>query len=102
VQLDPDDAEILYNFGDSLHDCGRPKEAEKAFDRLVHLRPDYADAWNTLGIIKEDLGDLDGATECYQKAVDLDPHLERAQKNLRRANAKFWQSLAEGLYDDND
>jgi|GEM_PF-5011080 len=89
LQMDAEHSEALYNLGDSLHDSGRPKEAKSVFEKLVRLRPTYADAWNTLGIIKEDLSDLEGAVECYEKAVESDPALERAQKNLRRAEAKW-------------
>ena len=89
MQLDPDDKEVLYNYGDSLDDCGKSKEAEKVFERLVHLYPGHADAWNTLGFIREKrLNMLSSAIECYEKAVECDPNLERARTNLRRARAE--------------
>ena len=46
------------------------------------LKPDYVDAWQTLGRAHEDLGQLDKAEECYKKVLELEPKHKGAKEGL--------------------
>jgi len=50
------------------------------------LNFEYAEAYNGLGTIKNDLNDYQGAITCYNKAIELDSHSTSAYNN--RGNAK--------------
>lgn len=98
LQLEPKHKEATYNLGDILHDMsmcasGSEKkrllsEAAQVFRGLLEIHPDYADAHNTLGMILQDSGDLDGAVNCFERAIECDPDLTRAASNLRAARGR--------------
>ena len=44
-----------------------------AYSKAIENNPNDADAYFFRGIAKEDLGDLIGAKEDYQKAINLNP-----------------------------
>ena len=50
--------------------------------KAVSLKPDYTDAWETLGRAYEDLGQVDKAEETYKKVLTLDPSNKEAKDGL--------------------
>lgn len=43
--------------------------------------PDYAEAWNNLGVLQRDLGQVTEALESYQRAMDIMPEARNAGQN---------------------
>ena len=43
--------------------------------------PEYAEAWNNLGVLQRDLGQISEAIESYQHAIDILPESRNASQN---------------------
>src|SRR5690606_17190744 len=59
------------------------------------LSPQDADIHNNLGNVLRELGRLDEAIACYEKALQLDPHLYHARVHLvhQKQHVCDWQDL---------
>jgi len=68
-----------YLKGKSSDDLSR---ASADFRKAVELDPDYASAWNGLGVSSTQSGDIDGAIAAWKKAVELKPDFGFALYNL--------------------
>jgi len=62
--------------------AGKRAEAVFALEKLVESYPDYAPAYNDLGVLHGEIGNFDKALAAYEKAVSLDPGNAIFQKNL--------------------
>jgi tetratricopeptide (TPR) repeat protein len=74
------------NYGIALLDEGLYLEAANAFDHVVTLRPEYADAVTNVGLTKLRTEDYFAAGKAFNRALDLDP---------QNARAMFYRALAE-------
>lgn len=50
---------------------GEPALAAESLERAVVLDPEYGEAWNNLGRIRERLGDVEGAGQAYERALSI-------------------------------
>jgi len=86
VALSPDDWRALNNLGSALLKVGREKEALKYLARAEELGPDEPERRLNnllqLGEARRHMGDLDGAQECFRKAITQNPRSGRAWHNL--------------------
>jgi tetratricopeptide (TPR) repeat protein len=57
-------------------------EAKSHLDQALAAQPNDAQGNYYMGVVKEKLGDRDGATENYKKAIAADPGLVEASNNL--------------------
>jgi len=80
-------AEVRFNLGNCYYAQRRRSEASAQFLAAVGRAPDYAEAWNNLGIVRGELGDRDGAVAALQKALEIVPHYADAHFNLADALA---------------
>lgn len=67
------DARALYKEGFEHFTHERLDEAVDAYRRALERDPDFALAWNGLGMALAQKGDLDGAIEAGRKLVELEP-----------------------------
>jgi predicted O-linked N-acetylglucosamine transferase (SPINDLY family) len=81
VQLRPDDATGLNNYGQLLRDLGRLPEALERYERALTLRPDYAEAHNNRGNALHFLGRFDEALASYERALALKGDYPEALNN---------------------
>jgi tetratricopeptide (TPR) repeat protein len=81
------DPEAHFNLGNCLYALRRRAEAAARFEAATAAAPDYAEAWNNLGIVRGELGDRDGAIAALQRALALVPHYADAHYNLAEALA---------------
>ncbi|MDQ7798965.1 MAG: tetratricopeptide repeat protein [Candidatus Edwardsbacteria bacterium] len=56
--------------------------AEAEFHRALDIRPDFAEAYNNLGLTLSDLGKKEEAVEAFKRAIDLSPEAPEAYNNL--------------------
>ena len=75
------DAKAQVEFGIKVAQSGLWQEATYRWERATELDPDYAAAWNNLGIAYEHEGRFDEARDAYEKALDLEPDNLMIQQN---------------------
>lgn len=69
----------------------RLDEARDHFQRSVEIYPQYAMAYNNLGVIAMRTGDMEGGKQFFVKAVELDPKLPNASLNLAKVSSEGGQ-----------
>ncbi len=80
-------AEIHFNLGNCYYGQRRRSEAAAQFLAAIGKAPEYAEAWNNLGVVRGELGDRAGAVEALRRALELVPHYADAHYNLAEALA---------------
>lgn len=63
-------------------DPGRWTEAVEAYEQVIAIDPDYAAAWNNLGLLQHRMGRYRRAGECYRGALAADGACIQAAFNL--------------------
>jgi len=82
IAIDSQNAAYSFNFGKTLLQLGRAREACEALERAAGLDPDYADAYNELGLARAGAGSLQAAEAAFRKALSLQPSYWEAHSNL--------------------
>lgn len=85
MRLFPTVAAFPFNLAHNLQEADRPREGLRFAERALALRPRYAKAWNTLGIIRIRLRDSVGARAALRHALRIDPRLHHAMLNVGNA-----------------
>lgn len=81
-------AEAQFNLGNCRYQLRDFAGAEAAYADAVHLQPDYAEAWNNLGIARvAQLARRGEAVLAFRRALELRPHYADAHYNLADALA---------------
>jgi len=78
----PDNPYLLNEVGNQLLLRGRRKDAETHFQKAVKLNPEFAAAWNNLGVVRLTLGKKTEAATAYRKALKIQPNYALAWYNL--------------------
>lgn len=73
IALEPWDAELHANLGNSYKELGRLNEAEQEYRKALSIDPGYAAVYSNLGVVLKDRGYFDEAEACYRKALSLTP-----------------------------
>ena len=65
----------------TLCELGRRAEARADLERALQLDPNYADAWNNLGIERQYIGDADGALAAFRRCMEVNRDHGYARRN---------------------
>lgn len=87
LEMQPDDAHALNNYGQTLARAGRTDEAIAEMRKALAVRPEYAEAENNLGFVLASTGRANEAVEHYRAAISDKPGYAEAHLNLGRALA---------------
>ena len=68
-----------------LKNQGKLEEAIEAYNKALAIKPDYADAYNNMGITLKEQGKLEEAIEAYNKALAIKPDYAEAYNNMGNA-----------------
>ncbi|MFM8558109.1 MAG: tetratricopeptide repeat protein, partial [bacterium] len=79
LELNPHYLEARLLAARTLLERGQAREAEGMVDLAIEAHPQYPDLWFWLGLARFRAGDLEGAREPLEKAVDLNRQFARAQ-----------------------
>ena len=71
--------------GVSAAQIGQYKDAIRAFQTAISIKPDYADAYNNMGNALKDLGSLEEAIRAFNKAISIKPDYADALYNMGNA-----------------
>lgn len=66
-------------------ELGRKEEAFQNFKRATEIKPNYAEAWNSLGVAWTERKDFAQAATCFASAAQLAPETVSFRYNLARA-----------------
>ena len=69
LDIDPDQVDALHLLGLTGAQLGRSEQAMEFLGRAVRVRPDFAEAQNSLGTLLEKQGKLEDAARCYRQAA---------------------------------
>jgi Tfp pilus assembly protein PilF/peroxiredoxin len=81
AKVDPS-AITFYNLGTLYMKGARPSQAKEVFERALQLKPDYADANNSLGALLAQSGQVSAAIERFRAALQAKPDFADALNNL--------------------
>lgn len=74
---------VMYNnLGVALFQQGKLDEAAASFEKVLQIKPDYADALSNMGLVTAFRGEADQAKFYYMKALTVKKDNEKAHNNL--------------------
>ena len=85
LAVKPDDAEALYNRGNTLQGLGRFEEALESYERALAVGADFAEVFNNRGVAVQKLGRFEEALKSYQQALAVRPEYAEAFNNSGNA-----------------
>ena len=85
-RIAPQFANAYYNCGLAYMELDSVKLASTQFDLAVKMKPTHIMAYYYRGVAAELKGDISGAKQDYQHALNLNPGFERAQLALDKLN----------------
>ena len=68
--------------GNALNLQGKPEQAIALYRQALDRDPDYAEAFNNIGVVLSEQGQIDEALEYFQKTIDKDPTDTKAHHYL--------------------
>ena len=87
-------AETYFRWGYTKSELGQYESAIADYDIAIHLKPDYAIAYNDRGVVKGKRGEYKAAIEDYDEAVRLKPDCAVAYYNRGRTKDQLKQGSA--------
>src|SRR5262245_24232313 len=82
-----EEAKKAYRTGVDYGNAGLFSQAAELFKRAIQLRPDYADAYRSLGHAYFDLKDWNQSVAALERALELNPKDKNARKQLDLSRA---------------
>ena len=76
------DQSVLVGLAGYLQEAGNAARAVQVLEAVIAAHPDYAEAYNSLGVIPMRLGQHDRARAALRKVLELDPTSAKAYENL--------------------
>ena len=87
ISFCPDDANIRYNLGLSLHRLEKLEEAKQQYFAAIKSNPNMALPYNNLGVIYQQEGLHEKANTLFEKAINLDTSFADAYYNLSQGTS---------------
>ncbi len=84
LEMEPNDAHALNNFGQTLARLGKTDDAIAQFRKALAAKPEYPEAHNNLAFVLVAGGRPDEAMQHYRQAIEERPGYAEAHSNLGR------------------
>nr|WP_245439966.1 tetratricopeptide repeat protein [Aminobacter sp. MSH1] len=65
---------------------GRHEDAARCYDTAIGLNPQFAEAYNNLGMALHSLGRLAEAEAKFKKALSIQPEFDSASRNYKQVS----------------
>ena len=88
TEIDDLKVQNYYNLGLAYYHGGQTEKSITAYQKAIHLNPNFADAYGGLGVIYWRTGNLDAAIRHCQKAIKIAPENIEFHQNLTQI---YWQ-----------
>jgi len=82
LDITRDNAVVHFNYGVTLYEKGRIKEALAHYREVLRINPRNANIHYNLGLAYTELGDLESAVAHYEEALRIEPDYALAHNNL--------------------
>ena len=82
LRINPDNAEVHYNLGNTLKACDRLNASIKSYTRALDINPFHADTHINLGNAFKGIGNIEKAVSHYEHAIQINPNYTEAHCNL--------------------
>ena len=82
LRIYPQSLVIMNVLGAALSGQSKLKESIQVLDKVIQLKPDYAEAFTNRGITLKKLGQLDAAVKSYERALAIKPDYAEVHSNL--------------------
>jgi len=89
LKLNPNLGEVAHNFGQLAMDVGSYEDAKFALNTMIDCDYKVAYAYDSLGVIMANTSNIDGAVNCWHKALEFEPAKVSAYANLGRAHIEL-------------
>ena len=89
-----DAAMEISKFGGDFISNGKFKESKKLYETLVQMMPQNFVFWNNLGVVLENMDEIEEALSCFKKALNINQNYRYALDNLQRLNAQASNSTS--------
>lgn len=93
----PEDLDIMQAEADLYYRLGDIEKYDMIMKEVVSKDPNNPILYYNLGVSAEQLGDIKGAKDYYEKAIKLDPEMENAYVNLATATLAKERDLVEEM-----
>lgn len=103
LERDPSHAASLFHLACQCDLRGLDEEAMALYERCCALNPTYASAYMNLGVLHEDHGDYEKASDCFRVVLDADPEHPRAtlfHKDVEASKHMYYDEELEKVADD--
>ena len=65
----------------TLCELGRREEARADLERALQIDPNFADAWNNIGVERQYIGEADSALVAFRRCMEINPEHGYARRN---------------------
>lgn len=89
ISLDRNHGQVYQAKGDALYELGDFDEAIESYNIAAQQYPDNANIRNSLGVAAGQMGMYRAAESYFLEALQIDPNLASAKRNLERAQIKI-------------
>jgi len=77
--------QLAFDLATLLTKLGKIPQAIERYLLAVELDPEYSEAWNNLGILQAQTGELQGACDAFRRGLSIAPEDARLHYNLADA-----------------
>lgn len=77
----PNDTRFLEDYASMIYKTGDKEAYVLAIEEVLKLTPEKKDLWYNLGVVAQDLGDVEKASNAYDKVIALDSNYRNAYIN---------------------
>ena len=88
IQEEPQDL-VAFQMGNLFMMLGQMKSAIDIYSQAININPNYAHAYNNIGVAKTELGQHKEAIKNFDKAININPKFTEAYSNRGAAKAKL-------------